>query len=127
MTPFMTPYSAQTYALLRIVTGFLFLLHGTQKLFGFPSALPPGAPAFIVYVAGSIEFAGGVLVMIGLLTRWSAFICSGLMAFAYWMAHGTKSFFPLLNGGELAVIYCFLFLFISSQGSGIWSVDQTRS
>ncbi len=127
MTPFMTPYSAQTYALLRIVTGFLFLWHGTQKLFGFPSALPPGAPALVVYVAGSIEFAGGVLVMIGLLTRWSAFICSGLMAFAYWMAHGTKSFFPLLNGGELAVIYCFLFLFISSQGSGIWSVDQTRS
>jgi putative oxidoreductase len=127
MAPFMTPYSAQTYVLLRIITGFLFLWHGTQKLFGFPVELPPGAPAFVVYVGGVIELAGGALVMIGLLTRWSAFICSGLMAFAYWMAHGTKSFFPIANGGEMAALYCFLFLFIASQGPGIWSVDQSRS
>jgi putative oxidoreductase len=114
---------AEIYALLRIVTGFLFLWHGMQKLFGFPGEMPPGVPAFIIWVAGPLELFGGILVMIGLATRPVAFVLSGLMAFAYWMGHGFKALLPLTNGGELAVLYCFLFLFISARGSGVWSVD----
>jgi putative oxidoreductase len=126
MTFFMRRFDSETYALMRIVTGFLFLWHGAQKLFGFPQAAPTDAPAFILYVAGPIEFVGGILVAVGLFTRWAAFICSGLMASAYWMAHGTKHALPLLNGGELAALYCFVFLFISAYGAGLWSVDAAR-
>jgi len=118
-------FERETYALLRIVTGLLFLWHGTQKLIGFPKAVPE-APAYILYVAGPIELVGGVLVMIGLFTKPAAFLCSGLMAAAYWMAHGTKALFPLNNGGELAVLYCFVFLFLCARGAGIWSVDGAR-
>ncbi|NKB81383.1 MAG: DoxX family membrane protein [Nitrospirales bacterium] len=118
--------SQQSYALMRIVVGFLFLFHGTQKLFSFPNAMPFEAPGLVLYVAGPIEALGGLLVMVGLFTRWAAFLCSGLMAAAYWMAHGTKALFPIENGGELAVLYCFVFLCISAQGSGIWSVDSAR-
>jgi putative oxidoreductase len=121
----MDRFGPQTYAALRIVAGLLFLCHGMQKLFGFPAASPE-APAFVIYVAGGIELVGGVLVMIGLFTSPAAFLCSGLMASAYWMAHGLKDLFPLNNGGELAALYCFVFLFISAQGAGIWSVDGTR-
>lgn len=127
MAHFMSPYSAQLYAVMRMVVGFTFLWHGTQKLFGFPAGMPDDAPAFILYVAGPIELFGGVLIMIGLLTRWAAFLCSGLMAAAYWMAHGTQALLPLVNGGELAVVYCFVFLYIAAQGPGIWSVDASRS
>ncbi|HSF10902.1 MAG TPA: DoxX family protein [Nitrospirales bacterium] len=121
----MKSYTAQTYALMRIVTGLLFLWHGTQKLFGVPK--PPGMelPGYVINIAGPIELVGGVLVMIGLFTRWAAFLCSGLMAAAYWMVHGSKAFFPIVNGGELAALYCFVFLFISAQGSGIWSADDS--
>jgi putative oxidoreductase len=112
---------------MRIVAGFLFLWHGSQKLFGFPEGMPAGVPAFITYVAGPIELVGGILIMIGLFTHWAAFLTSGLMAFAYWMAHGTKALLPLQNNGELAALYCFMFLFIAAQGSGIWSVDSLRS
>ena len=122
----LSSYNSQGYALMRIVVGFLFLWHGSAKLFGFPSAMPPGIPAFITYIAGPIELIGGALVMIGLYTRWSAFLASGLMAFAYWMAHGTKDVLPIQNGGELAALYCFVFLFISTQGSGIWNVDAAQ-
>jgi len=123
---FMRGYADQTYALMRIVTGFLFLWHGSQKLFSFPLEAMQGIPAFITYGAGSIELIGGILVMIGLLTRWSAFICSGTMAVAYWMAHGMQALFPIQNGGELAALYCFVFLYIAARGAGIWSVDATR-
>ncbi len=126
MATFMKPYELQTYALMRIVAGFLFLWHGCQKLFGFPGTLPEGVPAFIIYVAGPLEFIGGILVMIGLFTHWAAFICSGQMAAAYWMGHGTKALLPLVNGGELAALYCFVFLFIASRGPGIWSVDAAQ-
>ena len=126
MATFMHPFHAQTYALLRIVAGFLFLCHGTQKLLSLPIPPPPQLPPFIINVAGPIELVGGLLVMIGLMAGWAAFLCSGLMAFAYWMAHGTHALFPIQNGGELAVLFCFVFLFISSQGSGIWSVDAAR-
>jgi putative oxidoreductase len=127
MAGFMRPYESQAYAAFRIVVGLLFLWHGTQKLFGFPVPMPPDVPAFIVYVAGGIELIGGVLVMVGLFTSWAAFLCSGLMAAAYWMAHGTEALFPIQNGGELAVLYCFAFLLISARGAGIWSVDGSRS
>ncbi len=126
MPPFMKALNQHTYALLRIVLGLLFLWHGTQKLFSFPKA-PPDIPAFVTYIAGPIELVGGLLVMVGLFTGWAAFLCSGLMAAAYWMAHGMRALFPLQNGGELAALYCFVFLFISAQGSGIWSVDAARS
>jgi putative oxidoreductase len=126
MAFFMRRFDGETYALMRIVAGFLFLWHGSQKLFGFPQAAPE-APAFILYVAGPIEFIGGTLVAIGLFTRWAAFLCSGLMASAYWMAHGTKHIFPLLNGGELAALYCFVFLFISAHGAGMWSIDTAQA
>ncbi len=123
MKPFMSGFNSQVYALMRIVVGFLFLWHGMQKLFGIPSAMPAGVPAFVIYGAGPIELIGGFLIMIGLYTRYAAFLASGLMAFAYWIAHGTKAVLPIQNGGELAAVYCFVFLFISTQGAGIWSVD----
>ncbi len=125
---FMQAYTNQTYAVLRIVAGLMFLWHGTQKLFTFPTAppFPPDMPSamqtFVVSVAGPIELIGGLLIMIGLFTRWAAFVCSGLMAAAYWMAHGTQALLPIMNHGELAALYCFVFLFIAAQGSGIWSV-----
>lgn len=124
---FMRAYEAETYAAMRAVAGFLFLWHGVQKLFGFPP-LPPGIeiPAFVTWVAGPIELVGGMLVMLGLFTRLAAFLASGLMAFAYWMAHGPKALLPIVNGGEPAVLYCFVFLFIAARGGGKWSVDATR-
>lgn len=113
----------QAYALLRIVTGFLFIWHGTQKLFNFPADFPyPLNP--LMYAAGTIEMVGGALVMIGLLTRPAAFICSGTMAVAYWMVHGMNNFFPILNNGELSAFFCFAFLFIAVRGAGIWSLDK---
>ena len=123
---FMSRFKDQTYALMRIVSGLLFLFHGMQKLLDFPLVAREGTPAFVTYGAGSIELIGGILVMIGLFTSWAAFLCSGLMAAAYWMAHGTQALFPIVNHGELAVLYCFVFLAISARGSGIWSVDSAR-
>jgi putative oxidoreductase len=127
MAAFMRRYEGETYALMRIVVGFLFLWHGVQKLFGFPP-LPEGivVPAFVTWIAGPIELFGGLLVMIGLFTGWAAFLCSGLMAFAYWMGHGMKALLPILNQGELAAAYCFVFLFIAARGAGRWSVDASR-
>lgn len=126
MKSFMSNYSSHCYALMRIVVGFLFLWHGAQKLFGFPIGMPAGVPPFITYGAGPIELVGGILVMIGLFTHWAAFITSGQMAVAYWIVHGTKALLPIQNQGELAVLYCFVFLFIAAQGGGIWSVDAAR-
>jgi putative oxidoreductase len=120
---FISKYEVRIYAVLRIVAGFLFLWHGSQKLFSFPHAAY-AIPSYQVFTAGPIEFIGGILIMIGLGTRWAAFICSGEMAFAYWIGHGTHTLLPLLNKGELAMIYCFLFLFISARGSGIFSIDH---
>ncbi|HSN15783.1 MAG TPA: DoxX family protein [Anaeromyxobacteraceae bacterium] len=126
MKPFLSGLNAQAYALMRLVVGFLFLWHGTQKVLGFPPGMPAGVPAFITWGAGPIELIAGVLVMIGLFTRWAAFVASGQMAVAYWMAHGMKALLPIQNEGELAVVYCFVFLFIATHGGGIWSVDGAR-
>ncbi len=125
MASFMGSYQGQTYALMRIVLGFTFLFHGTQKLLNFPADFPYPLTGAL-YAAGTIELVGGVLLMIGLATSWVAFLCSGLMAVAYWMAHGMKELWPLQNGGELAVVYCFAFLYISARGAGMWSVDGAR-
>jgi putative oxidoreductase len=125
MSKFMSPYNSQTYALMRIVVGSLLLWHGAQKLFGLPSPAGP-MPAYVQYIAGPIELVGGTMVMIGLFTRWAAFFCSGLMAAAYWIAHGTNALLPIQNRGELAVLFCFVFLHISARGGGIWSVDDIR-
>ena len=111
------------YALLRIVAGYNFFLHGTQKLFGFPGEGPEQLSTLFL-VAGIIELVGGLLILLGLFTSWASFIASGQMAVAYFMWHvaeqgGVGSLpFPLTNGGELAVIYCFVFLYIASRGDG---------
>jgi len=126
MAAFMSSYNAQAYAVLRIVSGLLFALHGSQKLLDFPVEASAGMPGFITYIAGPIELIGGLLILVGLFTSWAAFLSSGLMAVAYWMVHGTKALFPMQNQGELAVLYCFIFLLISAQGSGIWSIDDAR-
>jgi len=123
---FMKQRNQEVYAVLRIVSGFLFLWHGSQKLFGFPGGVPEGVPTLVLYIAGPIEFVGGLLLIVGFMTRPVAFLCSGLMAAAYWMAHGMQAVLPLQNHGELAVLYCFLFLFISANGSGIWSLDSRQ-
>ncbi len=124
MMNFMGSYKEQTYALLRIVSGFLFIWHGSQKLLGFPPAAWE-MPWHIQYIAGGIELVGGALIMIGLLTRPVAFLASGLMAVAYWMAHfSTEKFLPIMNGGDAAILYSFVFLFISARGAGIWSIDN---
>ena len=113
----------QAYALLRIVAGFLFVFHGSQKLFNFPLEFPyPMSP--LMQAAGLIEVIGGAMIMLGLFSRPVAFLCSGTMAVAYWMAHGMRDLFPILNGGELSALYCFIFLFIACKGSGIWSLDD---
>jgi putative oxidoreductase len=125
MASFMKQWTGETYAAMRIMAGLMFLFHGTQKLFGFPEAAPD-APAFVIWVAGGIELVGGLLVAIGLQTRWAAFLCSGLMAAAYWMAHGTHHLLPLVNKGEMAALYCFVFLYIAANGAGKWSVDGSR-
>jgi putative oxidoreductase len=119
-------YAPQVYALFRIVTGFLFMFHGLQKLFGMfgGQVMPTGS---IPWIAGAIELVGGLLVMIGLLTRVAAFICSGEMAAAYFMAHQPKGTWPVENGGELAALYCFAFLYIAARGAGTWSADWGRS
>ncbi|MBT5031040.1 MAG: DoxX family protein [Proteobacteria bacterium] len=120
---FLDEYQPHTYALLRIITGFLFIWHGTQKLFGFPVEYPFELST-LTYTAAGIEIIGGALVMIGLATRPAAFICSGTMAVAYWMRHGMNDFFPILNRGELAIMFCFAFLYIAAKGAGIWSLDK---
>jgi putative oxidoreductase len=117
-------YAPQAYALFRIVAGFLFMFHGLQK-FGVLGG--QAAPlASLMGVAAVIEAVGGLLIMIGLLTRPVAFIASGEMAVAYFMAHQPKGTWPIQNGGELAALYCFAFLYIAARGAGIWSADGAR-
>jgi putative oxidoreductase len=122
---FLDGFGEQAYALLRIVAGLAFLAHGVQKFLNFPVAFPmPLNP--LLYAAGTIELVAGGLIVIGLLTRPAAFIASGMAAAAYWIAHGSQNPFPIVNGGEAAVLYCFLFLFIATRGAGIWSVDGAK-
>lgn len=115
--------------LLRIVTALLFIEHGTMKLFGFPAAMPGGAVNLfsLTGLAAVLEIVGGGLVLIGLFTRPVAFVLSGQMAFAYWMAHGPQSLFPILNGGDAAILFCFVFLYIAAAGPGALSLDGRRA
>ena len=118
-------YAPYTYALFRMVFGFQWLFHGLQKygVLGDPMI----EAASLRGVAGVIEIVGGVLIMIGLFTRPAAFVASGQMAMAYFISHVPRAFWPIHNAGEPAVLFCFAFLFISSQGAGIWSLDSRRS
>jgi putative oxidoreductase len=130
MDGFLGRYSTYIYAVLRIVSGFLFFWHGWQKLIGLaPQQLPPTTPveplSTLMAIGGGIELIGGFLIMIGLFTSIAAFLSSGMMAVAYFGWHfGTAAFLPVVNKGELAVVYCFLFLYIASRGSGVWSVES---
>jgi putative oxidoreductase len=119
--------SSYAYALMRIVVGLLFLAHGLSKLVHFPVPPPGQMPPLLTYTAGPIELVCGLLVALGLFTRRAAFIASGQMAVAYFIVHFPKGFFPIANGGELAVLYCFVFLFISAYGAGSWSIDELRN
>ena len=125
MERFLGKYSSYFYALLRIVAGVMFAMHGTQKLFGWPGNKPAVPIGSLFGVAGIIELVCGVLIAIGLLTGYAAFIASGEMAVAFFKQHAPDGLNPLLNGGELAVLYCFLFLYMASHGSGPLSVDGT--
>jgi len=122
MRNFLSKFSGHAYALMRIVAGFMFACHGAQKLFG---ALG-GKVAIhdpLALVAGIVEFGGGSLIALGLLAVPAAFVASGEMAVGYFKAHARGGFWPIVNRGELAVLYCFVFLFIASRGAGIWSLD----
>ncbi|MSP02251.1 MAG: DoxX family protein [Acetobacteraceae bacterium] len=124
---FRATWSPRLLSVLRIIAGLLFLQHGLSKFFGFPA---PSPATFQVYgllgAAGAIEIVGGVMVAVGLFTRSVAFICSGQMAFAYFWAHAPRGFFPQANTGELAIFFCFVFLYIALEGGGPWSVDAAR-
>ncbi len=120
-------WAPRILSVLRIVTAFLFMQHGLQKLFDFPA--PPGLPVelmSLIGLAAILEVVGGVLMLIGLFTRPVAFILSGQMAFAYFIAHAPQGFWPILNDGELAALYCFVFLYLAFAGGGAWSVDSQR-
>jgi putative oxidoreductase len=123
--PFFHRWSPVVLSILRIMVGLLFFSHGSQKLFGFPpSGQPAGGPLPPLILVGAwLEFGGGILIVLGLFTRFVAFILSGMMAVAYFMAHASASFYPIVNKGELAVVYCFVFLYMAVAGGGAWSID----
>ncbi|WP_244669517.1 DoxX family protein [Kaistia sp. 32K] len=119
----LSKFQPSALGLLRIVSALIFFEHGTQKLLGFPAS--DSMPAFLSlgWTAGVLELVGGFLLLIGLFSRPVAFLLSGQMAVAYWLAHAPRGFYPALNGGDAAILYCFIFLFIVFAGPGRWSVD----
>ena len=121
-------WAPRLLSVLRIMTGLLLLQHGTAKLFKVP-VIPMFANLSVTSlpgIAGVLELVGGVLIILGLFTRSTAFILSGMTAVAYFIAHAPKGFYPILNGGELAALYCFVFLYIAAAGPGPWSIDAGR-
>jgi putative oxidoreductase len=126
MERLLSPYKSAIYALLRIVAGLVFAQHGAQKLFGVlgGQAMPLASQ---MGLAGLIEFVGGLLIGVGLFASPVAFLASGQMAWAYFQAHFPRGFWPVQNGGEQAVLYCFIFLFVAATGAGKWSVDALRA
>ena len=119
-------YAPQALSLLRIAASLIFLLHGSSKLLGFPASemgMPPVGS--LMWIGGVLELVGGLLLLIGLFSRPVAFILSGEMAAAYWMFHAPQSTFPMLNGGDAAILYCFVFLLIAAAGPGPWSLDSS--
>ena len=124
---FLDKYQPQLLALLRIVAGLLFMEHGTVKLLHFPTsmALPAGAIGTLLLVAGCIELIGGALIVLGLFSRIAAFIAAGEMAIAYWLVHFTKvGFWPGVNGGGEAILFCFAFLYLAAAGPGAWALNR---
>jgi putative oxidoreductase len=128
MDQLLNTWRPRLLSIMRLVTGFLFMQHGGQKIFGFPA---PQRSEFDLFslsgVAGSLELFGGFLIVIGLFTRPTSFLLCGLMAFAYFIAHAPQGFWPILNGGELSALYCFVFLYLSAAGAGEWSIDHIRA
>lgn len=124
---FETTWAPRMLSVLRIITALLFLAHGSQKLLGFPAS--DGMPdAFTMgWIAGVLELFGGALLVLGLFTRPVAFVLSGQMAVAYFIAHAPQSFYPALNGGDAAILFCFVFLYLVFAGPGPWSVDALRN
>ncbi|HYJ90741.1 MAG TPA: DoxX family protein [Pyrinomonadaceae bacterium] len=129
MDRYLGRYSAYVYAILRIVSGFVFVLYGTQKFFGYPPN-PPGMPtgplSTLLTVAGAIELVAGLMIMFGFFAGLAAFIASGEMAVAYFMVNQQHGTWPPTNGGTATVLFCFVFLYIAARGSGVWSVDSLR-
>ena len=127
LTTLRVAWEPRILSILRIVLGLLYTQHGLFKIFGFPPGPTPAKPyvlmSLVPGLAGLLELIGGALVAIGLFTRIVAFILSGEMAFAYFMAHAPRAFYPYSNGGELAVLYCFVFLYLAFAGGGPWSLD----
>jgi putative oxidoreductase len=111
-------------AILRVMTALLFLEHGTGKILGFPALPAMPMPSAMLVGTGLIELIGGVLILVGFLTRPTAFILSGYMAVAYFMAHAPQGFFPVLNQGELAILFCFVFLYFAAAGAGPYAIDK---
>ncbi len=126
MSSFCAKCAPHLLSVMRIIVAFLFMQHGGQKLFNFPVAKTgPALELFsLIGLAGVLEFFGGLLLLLGLFTRPVAFVLSGLMATAYFMAHAPKGFWPLANQGELAVLYCFVFLYLAAAGGGKWGFDR---
>jgi len=128
----MGKFAPYLYVLLRVIAGLLFACHGAQKLFGLFGGVggSPGATVALVSLmglAGCIEFIGGLLISLGIVTSYAAFVASGEMAFAYFMQPFSRGFWPIRNGGELAVLYCFLFLYIAANGAGVWGLGRRRT
>lgn len=121
----LTQWSPRLLSVLRIVSSLMFMMHGSQKLFAIPAgqSSQPVELISLIGLAAVLELFGGVLLLIGLFTRSVAFLLSGLMAVAYFKAHATQAFLPIINRGELAVLYCFVFLYFAAAGGGAWSVD----
>ena len=122
-------WSGHLLSALRVMAGLLFLQHGTAKLLKFPTTeyFKDGVELFsFIGLTGALEFVGGILIVIGLFTRVTAFVLSGMMAVAYFMAHASQGFFPINNGGELAIMFCFAFLYLAAAGAGPWSLDANR-
>jgi putative oxidoreductase len=117
-------FSPQILSIFRILAGTMFACHGAQKLFGAFGGLPPGVSPWLIWTAGPLEFGGGILIAIGLFTRTIAFLLSGMMAIGYFTGHAPNGFWPKANGGELAVLYCWIFLYIAAQGPGAWALDR---
>lgn len=128
LTDTLDRWSPFMLAVLRIVTALIFLEHGTQKLFGFPPSASPLPPLLsLLGLGGVLELVGGLLLLVGLFTRPVAFILAGEMAVAHWFFHAPRSPFPALNGGDAAILYCFVFLYFVFVGPGAWSLDRARS